>query len=95
MFHVEKDRLVRRRSDKMLALNGAGWPHQASQSHAQHVDYAKRTLYAYMPRQGIYGTEYIDAAVSKYFHNDWAHALHKFVTDVSDQVLKAKHERKL
>ena len=58
----------------MLALNGAGWPHQASQSHAQHVDYAKRTLYAYMPCQGLSGTEYIDAAVSKYFDNDWAHA---------------------
>ena len=54
---------MQKRKEKIVALTGAGWPSQAKRSHAQHEDYARKTLYAYMPCPGLAGTEYIDAAV--------------------------------
>ena len=39
----------------MIALTGNGWPTQAKRSHKFHEEYAKKTLYAYMPCAGLQG----------------------------------------
>ena len=72
LFYNNKNKLVKRRREKVLALNGTGWPAQAKRGHVHHEDYAKRTLYAYMPCAGLQGTEYVD---------DYGAALEAFVQD--------------
>ena len=81
LYSVQGKRLRKRQREKMLALNGCGWPRQAKISHALHQEYARKTLYAYAPCAGLAGTEYLDQAISKYFHNDWGRALKHFVED--------------
>ena len=81
LFSVTSNKLRKRRQEKMVVLNGCGWPRQAKRTHAQHTEYAKRTLYAYAPCAGLQGTEYLDAAVARFFKNDWAAALRAFVED--------------
>ena len=81
LYSVQGKRLRKRQREKMLALNGCGWPRQAKTSHALHQEYARKTLYAYAPCADLAGTEYLDQAISKYFHNDWGRALKHFVED--------------
>ena len=50
-------------------------------THVHHEEYAKRTLYAYMPCAGLRGTDYIDEVVRDCFENDWREALETFVKD--------------
>lgn len=47
----------------MLAMNGVGWPNHAAKTNKNHIDYARRTLYAYMPCYKLQGTEYIDRVI--------------------------------
>ena len=81
MFTNSKNKLVRRKREKIVALNGAGWPAQAKRTHVHHTEYARRTLYAYMPCAGLRGTDYIDDVVRDQFGNNWEDALRAFVTD--------------
>ena len=85
LYYLNGQRLVRRRTERFLALNGTGWPPQARRSHPQHVPYAQKTLYAYMPCAGTRGTDYIDDAVRLYFGGSWPKALHAFVSDESNK----------
>ena len=80
LYDVVSGSIVQKRKEKFVALTGAGWPGQAKRSHAQHEDYAKKTLYAYMPCPGLAGTEYVDAAVREYY-GSYARALADFVAD--------------
>ena len=81
MFTNNKQKLVQRRREKIVAVNGTGWPAQAKTTHVHHLDYARRTLYAYMPCAGLRGTDYIDDVVRDTFSHDWAAALLAFVKD--------------
>ena len=81
LFYNDKKRLVRRKREKIVALNGTGWPAQAKRAHPHHLDYARRTLYAYMPCAGLRGTDYIDDVVREYYHGHWGAALAAFVKD--------------
>ena len=81
MYYVQGNKLIRRRIEKIVALNGTGWPAQACRTHPKHTNYAQRTLYAYMPCAGVRGTDYIDAVVNMFYNNDWTEALSKFVND--------------
>ena len=49
LFSVQGTRLRKRQREKMLALNGCGWPRQAKTTHPLHQEYARKTLYAYAP----------------------------------------------
>ena len=84
LFYTNKNKLVQRKREKMVALNGTGWPAQAKRGHVHHEDYAKRTLYAYMPCAGLSGTEYIDVVRTGYC-NSYAAALEDFVHDPLQQ----------
>ena len=80
MYDVVSGTIVQKRKEKIVALTGAGWPGQAKRSHANHEEYAKKTLYAYMPCPGLAGTEYVDAAVREHY-GTYAKALYDFVGD--------------
>ena len=75
MYYVRNNRLVQRQKEKFVAINGAGWPRQAKVTHEKHKEYAKKTLYAYMPCVGTSGTEYIDIVVKDFFGNSYACAI--------------------
>ena len=81
MFDVVRGKIVQKRKEKMVALTGNGWPAQAKRSHEKHSEYAKKTLYAYMPCPGLAGTEYIDAVVRRDYQNSYARMLAAFVRD--------------
>ena len=80
MYDVMNGTIVQKRKENMVSLTGAGWPSQAKRSHAQHEEYARKTLYAYMPCPELAGTEYVDAAVREYY-GTYAAALADFVRD--------------
>ena len=65
----------------MIALTGNGWPTQAKRSHKLHEEYAKKTLYAYMPCECVSGTEYIDMIVRTYYNGRYGELLLDFVND--------------
>ena len=44
LFSVTGQRLRKRRHEKMIAVNGCGWPRQAKTSHPEHHEYARKTL---------------------------------------------------
>ena len=71
MYDCTKGKLVRRRREKMIAVNGLGWPTEAATSHPRHSEYARKTLYAYMPCVAFRESDYIDAAVNGYWDGDW------------------------
>ena len=81
LYYVNKNRLVKRMKEKFIAINGAGWPRQAKRTHKHHEDYAKKTLYAYMPCLGLYGTDYIDDVVKIHYKRSYTAALGAFVQD--------------
>ena len=81
IFNVTKDQVSRRRHEHIIAINGIGWPNEAAKTHKKHAEYARKTLYAYMPCYELQGTEYVDAAIEKYFDGDWPAALELFVSD--------------
>ena len=81
LFYNNKNKLVQRRREKFVALNGTGWPAQAKRGHVHHEDYAKRTLYAYMPCAGLSGTKYVDDVVRAHYGNSFGSALEAFVYD--------------
>ena len=81
LFDVNKNRLVRKQKEQFVALTGVGWPKHAAQGHAQHSEYARRTLLAYMPCEGLQGTNFILNYVSEHCRNSWRLALFKFVMD--------------
>ena len=81
MYYVKNNRVAQRQKEKFTAINGAGWPRQAKVTHENHKEYAKKTLYAYMPCAESSGTEYIDAVVKKFFSGSYAKTLEAFVHD--------------
>ena len=74
-------RIVRKRREKFVALTGTGWPSHAKRTHQLHDDYARKTLYAYMPCAGLLGVEYVDQVVVRYFAGSYGRGLQAFVTD--------------
>ena len=80
MSNSKMENIVQKRKEKMVAVTGAGWPSQAKRSHAQHEEYARKTLYSYMPCQGLAGTNYVEAAVREYY-GTFGKALADFVQD--------------
>ena len=52
LYSVQGNRLRKRQREKMIALNGCGWPRQAKATHPLHHEYARKTLYAYAPCAG-------------------------------------------
>ena len=85
LFYVNGRKLVRRKQEKFIALNGTGWPAHARRTHPQHNAYARKTLYAYMPCEGFRGTDYVDEMVREHFRGSWVNALRTFVTDSSNK----------
>ncbi len=85
LFYFNGKRLVRRRQEKFVALNGTGWPAQARRSHPHHDSYAQKTLYAYVPCAGTRGTDYVDDVVRAYYGGSWPEALRAFVSDSSNK----------
>ena len=81
MYDVYRGRLIQKRTEKIVALTGNGWPAQAKRSHKLHEEYAKKTLYAYMPCAGLAGTEYIDAIVRDSYRGLYGELLLDFVSD--------------
>jgi hypothetical protein len=81
MFDVSSLRIRQRQHEAIVALNGTGWPAQAKRSQKNHTDYAKKTLYAYMPCSDTSGTESIDELVRSRFGSSYPRAVWKFVTD--------------
>ena len=76
-----RGRLVRRQQDRVIAVNGLGWPAQARRAHPQRTEYARKALYAYAPCADLRGVDYIDGYVASYFRGSWAEALRQFVED--------------
>ena len=77
-YEVVAGRLVRKRCERMVAVNGTGWPREAATSHAHHAEYARKTLYAYAPCQALEGTEYLDRCCKKIYGGSWARFLAHF-----------------
>ena len=71
--------------EKFVAVTGNGWSGQAKQTHERHEEYARKTLYAYMPCADLSGVEYVDAVVRHYFNGNYGYALYEFVS-ASDNV---------
>ena len=84
LYSVQGTRLRKRQREKMIALNGCGWPRQAKSTHPLHQEYARKTLYAYAPCHELAGTEYLDEAVKIYFQGNGGAALTHFVEDVGN-----------
>ena len=84
LYSVQGNRLRKRQREKMIALNGCGWPRQAKATHPLHHEYARKTLYAYAPCAGSRGTDYLHDVVRHYFQGSWAAALKHFVEDVGN-----------
>ena len=61
-------------------MTGAGHPKQAARSDPNHETYAKQTLYAYMPCDGLRGIDYIDAVCKHQFGKSWTKFLQAFVS---------------
>ncbi len=78
MYYFEGTRVIRRRKEAIISLTGVGWPPHAQRSHKAHVEYARRTLYAYMPCPGPSGTEYIDEACVRHYRGCWTSFLYDF-----------------
>ena len=84
MYDVYKGRLIQKRKEKFVSLTGNGWPSQAKRSHKLHEEYAKETLYAYMPCRGLAGTEYIDGVARRCYGGRYGELLRDFVNDRSN-----------
>ena len=78
LFYVQKGKIYKRCREAIVAVHGNGWPSHAASTHQYHEEYARRTLYAYMPCPGGAGVEYVDAAVRVHF-TSYAEALRDFV----------------
>ena len=75
LYSVQGTRLRKRQREKMIAVNGCGWPRQAKVAHPLHQEYARKTLYAYAPCQNLAGSEYLDRAIEVHFQGNWGVAL--------------------
>ena len=84
MYDVAKGAIIKKQTEKFVALSGNGWPAQAKRAHELHREYARKTLHAYMPCYGSSGVEYIDAAVRTYYDGSYAAALEDFVMDTDN-----------
>ena len=70
LFDVRNGRIFTRHREAIVSGTGTGWPTQANAKNPQHAQYAKQTLYAYMPCADLRGTDYIDDCVLTYFQRD-------------------------
>ena len=71
--------LIKRKQEKIVAVNGAGWPSQAKKSSADHASYAQKTLYIYCPCRELEGTEYLDQICQEVYQGNWTNFLEAFV----------------
>ena len=62
-YYYANKRLVRRQKERFFSVSGTGHPGCANRSNPEHEFYARRTLYAYIPRAGLQGLSYIDEVV--------------------------------
>ena len=85
LFNVNKGKIGRREKEAIVAITGTGWPSHAAVTHQYHENYARRILYAYMPCQGLSGTEYIDVLVREVYDGSYPKALHAFVLDPTNK----------
>ena len=72
---------MRKQTEKFVSVTGNGWPSHAKRQHANHAEYARKTLYAYMPCAGMRGTDYVDEVVRIHYGGSYARALRDFATD--------------
>ena len=79
LYYWQGSSLHKRQRERMLSLSGAGHPKQAARTHAQHESYAQRTLYAYMPCDGLCGLAYVDGVCEQQFGKSWMAFLRRFV----------------
>ena len=84
LFDVRNGRIFKRHREAIVAVTGNGLPTRANAKNPQHAQYARLTLYAYMPCADLRGTDYIDDCVRIYFKQDWPAALKAFVSDVDN-----------
>ena len=85
LYDVKNKKLCKRRREGFIALTGLGWSGHAKRSHPEHSAYARRNLYAYMPCEGMQGTEYIDTVVRTLFEGSYAAAFYAFVQDPTNK----------
>ena len=81
LFDVVKGKLVRKQKEKFVALSGTGWQSHAREDHPQQVEYARRTLLAYVQCLGVQGTDSVVELVRARFRGSWPAALKAFVLD--------------
>jgi len=79
IFFYCNGKLHRRQVERFISLTGVGYQTHAARKHALHEEYAKKTLYAYMPCDELRGTDYVDAVCEHEFDNYWAAFLRAFV----------------
>ena len=79
LYDVNKGALVRKQKEKMLAITGNGWSSHAKRNHDKHEDFARKTLYAYMPCAKLSGCEYVDYVVDRFYNKSYAAAMQDFV----------------
>ena len=79
LYYYQGSSLHRRQRERMLSVTGAGYPKQAARTHAHHESYAQRTLYAYMPCDGLRGLDYVDGVWAQQFAKSWPTFLRRFV----------------
>ena len=84
MYDVSKGSIVKKHTEKFVAVTGNGWPAQAKRTHELHRDYARKTLHAYMPCAGLRGVDYIDYVVRTHYAGSYPAALEDFVMDASN-----------
>ena len=94
MFYQAHGKLHRRQQERFISVTGAGHPKQASRSDPQHETYARRTLYAYMPCDGLRGIEYIDVICADQFETSWTKFLKAFVSAPTNKWCPAWISRK-
>ena len=78
MYDYRHGKIVRRRGEHIVAVNGVGWPAMAARSHPEHEDYCRKTLYAYMPCEGLSGVSFIDATVRSHYGGSCSRLLRHF-----------------
>ncbi len=85
LFYWDRAKLHRRQQERFLSVTGAGHPTQAKRTHAQHAAYAKQTLYAYMPCDGLRGVDYLDEVCERQFGQSWPAFLRAFAAETTNK----------
>ena len=79
LYYYSAKSLHRRQQERFVSITGAGHPSQAARAHSEHENYAKHTLYVYMPCEALRGVDYIDDVCKHQFGDSWSAFLRAFV----------------